>query len=81
MRPAIVADNGYKRVKQARNFHSEKNLWLRSLPRLLRQLVTEEPPIQRDPAICDRLIRITLRQRVGTLAHLLAFFGMLQEIA
>jgi hypothetical protein len=45
MLPAVVADDGYERAKLARNSHSEKNLWLRSLPRLLRQLVTEEPPI------------------------------------
>jgi hypothetical protein len=42
LRPAIVAD---KRAKQARTSYSEKNLWLRSLLRLLRQLVSEEPPI------------------------------------
>jgi hypothetical protein len=43
VRSAIAADNGSKRLKHARNSYSE--IWLRSLPRLLRQLFTEEPPI------------------------------------
>jgi len=76
MLPAVVADNGYKRAKRVRNFYLE-NLSVRSLPRLLRQFLTEEAAIQRDTPVCNRVIRITLRQRVGTPAHLLAFFPML----
>ena len=78
MRPAIVADNGSK-IREA---GAEISIPEESLAQVIAS--TSAPACHRGASDTARarssansLIRITLRQRVGALAHLLAFFPML----